>query len=230
MTLRCVPAFTLRGLDAPAPAPRKRWAFEEARARQRPFRVSFVFPMDAWRSRPHEQPHRAAKAAQPAGRIRERRALANHAFGDRCRAGRACPGASADQPARDAAGRAQQACRATRLQIFSSHASVRFTEDGCATASTRRRPSGKVLETIERRGFTVPFDRGAHGGGRRCLPQHRCPGRDQRLRQQFMPRHGLGSVLPRQSGEAIMERAGRQAALESATADRRGRCAPRYAD
>ncbi len=67
VTLRCVPAFTLRGVDAPAPLAGDARALRGAGARQRPLRV-LRLPPRGDRADAHEQPHRASRRAR-AGRV-----------------------------------------------------------------------------------------------------------------------------------------------------------------
>ncbi len=61
VTLRCVPAFTLHGVDAPAPLAADARALRDARARERPLRV-LRLPVLRHCADAHEQPHRAAAA------------------------------------------------------------------------------------------------------------------------------------------------------------------------
>ncbi len=111
-TLRCVPAFTLHGVDAPVPLEQTLARFEELALGNDHFEF-FVFPhADVALTRTN---NRTDERPRPRGRLNayvNDVLLTNHAFGALCRARatNARPD-SADQPARDAPRRAQRARR-----------------------------------------------------------------------------------------------------------------------
>jgi FAD-linked oxidoreductase len=158
VTLRCVPAFTLHGVDAPAPLADTLERFEELVLSNDHFEL-FVFPHTATaltrtNNRTEEQP-------RPRGRISaycNDVLLTNHAFELFCRAGRRFPNRipSFNRLVTRLAGRSERIDRSER--IFASPRLVRFTEMEYALPrehvplAVRR-----VLETIEHHGFAVPF-------------------------------------------------------------------------
>ena len=160
VTLRCVPAFTLRGVDRPAPLDETLARSSTHWARTNDHFEFFASPRPSPCSRARTTVSRRGR-----GRVRGTRAyaedilLTNHADHAFCRR-RACAAAlhPADQPARDAASR-DRACASTAVNaIFASPRLVRFTEMEYAlprehTAEAVRR----VLEMIPARGFHVPF-------------------------------------------------------------------------
>ncbi len=101
VTLRCVPAFTLRGVDAPAPLSQTLERFQELADANDHFEF-FVFPhTDIALTRTN---NRTGEAPRPRGRIPTYAndvLLSNHAFGAICAAGRRFPRTDpAAQPAR----------------------------------------------------------------------------------------------------------------------------------
>ncbi len=158
VTLRCVPAFTLRGLDAPAPLAQTLERFDEL-ARDNDHFEFFVFPhTDTALTRTN---NRTDERPQPRGRLSAYAndvLLTNHAFGLICRVGRRMPAriAQLNRLVTRLAGSSQRVDRSA--EIFASPRLVRFTEMEYAlprehtTQAVRR-----VLEMIERRGFAVPF-------------------------------------------------------------------------
>jgi FAD-linked oxidoreductase len=158
VTLRCVPAFTLCGIDAPAPLEETLDRFEELALGNEHFEL-FVFPhcdVALTRTNNHtEEPPR------PRGRVTEYAndiLLTNHAFDLCCRIGRRMPSRipEINRLVTRLAGSSRRIDRSDR--IFASPRLVRFTEMEYAlprehtTEAVRR-----VMETIERRGFAVPF-------------------------------------------------------------------------
>jgi L-gulonolactone oxidase len=158
VTLRCVPAFTLRGVDAPAPLAQTLERFEELATQNDHFEF-FVFPHS--RTALTRTNNRTADAPRPRGRISAYAndvLLTNHAFGFFCRAGRRFP----RQIPRLNRIVTRLAGSSTRVdssaEIFASPRLVRFTEMEYALprGRTAEAVSG-VLELIEREGFAVPF-------------------------------------------------------------------------
>lgn len=158
VTLRCVPAFTLRGIDAPAPLPQTLDRFEEIALGDEHFEF-FVFPhCDVALTRTN---NRTEEPPRPRGRVSEYAnevLLTNHAFELCCRIARRLPGRipEINRLVTRMAGSSKRVDRSDR--IFASPRLVRFTEMEYAlprehTAEAVRR----VMETIDQRGFAVPF-------------------------------------------------------------------------
>jgi FAD-linked oxidoreductase len=158
VTLRCVPAFTLHGVDAPAPLAQTLERFETLALENDHFEL-FVFPycdtaLTRTNNRTEQPPRPRGKLAAYANDI----LLTNHAFGAICRAGRLMPGAipQLNRLVTRLAGSSERVERSAA--IFSSARLVRFTEMEYALprehtpAAVRR-----VLELVERRGLAVPF-------------------------------------------------------------------------
>ncbi len=158
VTLRCVPAFTLRGLDAPAPLEQTLQRFEELALGNEHFEF-FVFPhADVALTRTN---NRTEESARPRGRLAAYTndvLLTNHAFELACRAGRRWP-ARIPQINRLVTRLAGSSVRVERsAAIFASPRLVRFTEMEYSLPRERTAEAvRRVLETIERRGFAVPF-------------------------------------------------------------------------
>jgi L-gulonolactone oxidase len=158
VTLHCVPAFALRAIDAPAPLPETLERFEQIALANEHFEF-FVFPhCDVALTRTN---NRTDEAPRPRGRVAEYAnevLLTNHAFELFCRIGRRLP-ARIPEINRLVTRMASSSKRVDRSdRIFASPRLVRFTEMEYAlprehTAEAVRR----VMETIERRGFAVPF-------------------------------------------------------------------------
>jgi L-gulono-1,4-lactone dehydrogenase len=158
VTLRCVPAFTLHAVDEPAPLGQTLERFEELALGNDHFEL-FVFPhADTALTRTN---NRTDEPPRPRGRISAYAndvLLANHAFGLLCRAGRRMPGriAQINRLVTRLAGRSERVERSTA--IFASPRLVRFTEMEYALPREHTPLAvRRVLETIERRGFAVPF-------------------------------------------------------------------------
>jgi L-gulono-1,4-lactone dehydrogenase len=158
VTLRCVPAFTLRGIDAPAPLLQTLDRFEEIALANEHFEL-FVFPhCDVALTRTN---NRTDEPPRPRGRVSEYAndvLLTNHAFELFCRIGRRLPSRipEINRLVTRMAGSSKRVDRSDR--IFASPRLVRFTEMEYAlprehtTEAVRR-----VMEMIEQRGFAVPF-------------------------------------------------------------------------
>lgn len=158
VTLRCVPAFTLRGVDAPRPLADTLARFEELALGNDHFEL-FVFPhADVALTRMNnctDDPPR------PRGRVAayvNDTLLTNHAFGLFCRAGRRMP-ARIPQINRLVTRLAGATARVDRSdRIFASPRLVRFTEmeyalPRAATPEAVRR----IMALVPERGFDVPF-------------------------------------------------------------------------
>jgi L-gulonolactone oxidase len=158
VTLRCVPAFTLRGLDAPAPLAQTLEHFDEL-VRDNDHFEFFVFPhADTALTRTN---NRTDDPPRPRGRLSAYAndvLLTNHAFGLICRAGRRMPGRipRLNRFVTRLAGSSERVDRSA--EIFASPRLVRFTEMEYALPREHTPQAvRRVLEMIERRGFAVPF-------------------------------------------------------------------------
>jgi L-gulonolactone oxidase len=158
VTLRCVPAFTLRGVDTPAPLADTLDRFDELTAVNDHFEF-FVFPYtDTALTRTN---NRTAEQPRPRGRLSAYAndvLLTNHLFGLLCRAGRRFPRRipQVNQLVTRLAGSSVRVDRSA--EIFASPRLVRFTEMEYALPRERTTEAvRRVLELIEERGFAVPF-------------------------------------------------------------------------
>jgi L-gulonolactone oxidase len=158
VTLRCVPAFTLRGVDEPAPLAQTLDRFEELALGNDHFEF-FVFPyaevaLTRTNNRTDEPPSPPSRVAAYASDV----LLTNHAFGLFCRAGRLLPGAipQINRLLTRLAGRRERVDRSAA--IFASPRLVRFTEMEYALPREHTPHAvRRVLEMIEQRGLAVPF-------------------------------------------------------------------------
>jgi L-gulonolactone oxidase len=158
VTLHCVPAFTLCGIDAPAPLGETVERFQELALANDHFEF-YVFPhCDTALTRTN---NRTDKPARPRGRVAEYAndvLLTNRTFEMFCRIGRRLPERipEINRIVTRLAGSSKRIDRSDR--IFSSPRLVRFTEMEYAlprehtTEAVRR-----VLETVKQREFAVPF-------------------------------------------------------------------------
>jgi FAD-linked oxidoreductase len=158
VTLRCVPAFTLRGVDAPAPLAETLAGFEELALGNDHFEF-FVFPhTDVALTRTN---NRTDQPPRPRGRASEYATdvlLTNHAFELICRAGRRFPRRipELNRLVTRLAGASARVDRSDR--IFASPRLVRFTEMEYALPREHTPEAvRRVLAMIEQRGFAVPF-------------------------------------------------------------------------
>jgi L-gulonolactone oxidase len=158
LTLRCVPAFTLHGVDAPAPLEETLDRLDEHGERNDHFEF-YVFP--------HTQTALTRTNNRVEGPPRPRSAgrawfddvlVTNHAFHAFCLAGRAAPPLipRINRVVTRVAGSSEVTDRSDR--VFATRRLVRFTEMEYAvprehTATAVRR----VLALIEERGFRIPF-------------------------------------------------------------------------
>jgi FAD-linked oxidoreductase len=158
VTLRCVPAFTLHGVDAPVPLEDTLERFEELALGNDHFEF-FVFPhTDTALTRTN---NRTEQPPRPRGRLSAYAndvLLTNHAFELVCRAGRRFPGRipQLNRLVTRLAGRSERVDRSA--EIFASPRLVRFTEMEYALPRERTvQAVRRVMDVIEQRGFAVPF-------------------------------------------------------------------------
>lgn len=158
VTLRCVPAFTLCGIDAPAPLNETLDRFEELSLGNEHFEF-FVFPhCDVALTRTN---NRVSGPPRPRGRVAEYAndvLLTNHAFDLMCRIGRRMPSRipEINRLVTRLAGSSKRVDRSDR--VFASPRLVRFTEMEYALPREHTTQAVRaVMELIERRGFAVPF-------------------------------------------------------------------------
>jgi FAD-linked oxidoreductase len=158
VTLRCVPAFTLHGVDAPAPLEDTLERFEELALANDHFEF-FVFPhadmaLTRTNNRTELPPRPRTRLSAYANDI----LLTNHSFELICRVGRRFPGRipQLNRLVTRLAGRSERVERSA--EIFASPRLVRFTEMEYALPRERTTEAvRRVLEVIERQGFAVPF-------------------------------------------------------------------------
>jgi L-gulono-1,4-lactone dehydrogenase len=158
VTLRCVPAFTLRGVDAPMALEEVLERFEELALGNDHFEL-FVFPhADTALTRAN---NRVREPPRPRGRISAYAndiLLTNHALGLLCRAGRRFPGQipRINRLVTRLAGSSTRVDRSDR--IFASPRLVRFTEMEYALPRGRTPEAvRRVMALVPARGFAVPF-------------------------------------------------------------------------
>jgi len=158
VTLRCVPSFTLRGVDAPRPLADTLDRLEELALANDHFEL-YVFPhantaLTRTNNRTDEEPRPRGRLAAYANDV----LLTNHTFGLCCRAGRRFPARipQINRLVTRLAGSTRRVDRSDR--IFASPRLVRFTEmeyalPRAATPEAVRR----VLAMVPERGYAVPF-------------------------------------------------------------------------
>lgn len=158
VTLRCVPAFTLRGVDRPLPLQDALDQFDELSDENEHFEF-FVFPhCETALTRTNNRVDRPPAPRSRARSYAEDVLLTNHAFGALCRLGRRFPAAipRINRLVTALAGSSTRVDRADR--IFATRRLVRFTEMEYALAREHVATAVRsVLELIEREGFAVPF-------------------------------------------------------------------------
>jgi L-gulono-1,4-lactone dehydrogenase len=158
VTLRCVPAFTLHGVDAPAPLEETLERFEELALANDHFEF-FVFPharhaLTRTNNRTEQPPRPRGRLSAYANDV----VLTNHAFELSCRAERRLPGRipQLNRLVTRLAGRSERVERSH--EIFASPRLVRFTEMEYALPRERTVEAvRRVMELIDQRGFAVPF-------------------------------------------------------------------------
>ena len=158
VTMRCVPAFTLRGVDAPAPLADTLERFEELALGNDHFEF-FVFPhaktaLTRTNNRTEEEPRPRGRARAYADDV----LLTNHAFELLCHTGRRFPARipQINRLVTRLAGSRERVDRSA--EIFATPRLVRFTEMEYALPRERTPEAVRsVMEVIEQRGFAVPF-------------------------------------------------------------------------
>jgi FAD-linked oxidoreductase len=158
VTLQCVPAFTLRGVDRPAPLYDTLERFEELALENDHFEL-FVFPhthtaLTRTNNRSEEAPRPRNRVSAYANDV----LLTNHAFELFCRVARRQP-RWIPQINRLVTRLAGSSTRVDRsAEVFASPRLVRFTEmEYSLSRENTPQAVRRVLEMIERRGFAVPF-------------------------------------------------------------------------
>jgi FAD-linked oxidoreductase len=156
--LRCVPAFTLHGVDAPAPLAQTLDRFEELVLGNDHFEF-FVFPYaDVALTRTNNRTDRPARPRSSASAYLNDVLLNNHAFGLLCRLGRRAPALipRINRLVTRLAGRSERVEESA--SIFASPRLVRFTEMEYALPRERTPEAvRRVMAMIERGGLQVPF-------------------------------------------------------------------------
>jgi L-gulono-1,4-lactone dehydrogenase len=158
VTLQCVPAFTLRGVDAPAPLAETLERFEELALGNDHFEF-FVFPhadiaLTRTNNRTEEPPSPRGRVSAYANDV----LLTNHAFGLLCRAGRRMPSQipRLNRLVTRLAGSSERV--ESSAAIFASPRLVRFTEMEYALPRERIPEAVRaVMAMVAERGFEVPF-------------------------------------------------------------------------
>ena len=158
VTLRCVPAFTLRGIDAPAPLEETLERFEELALGNDHFEF-FVFPHASTAlTRTNNRVEEPARPRSRHAAYLDDVLLTNHAFGAFCRLGRRAPRLipRINRLVTSLAGRSERIEDSSA--VFASPRLVRFTEMEYALPREHTPQAVRaVMEMIEQRGFAVPF-------------------------------------------------------------------------
>jgi L-gulonolactone oxidase len=158
VTLRCVPSFTLHGVDAPAPLEQTLERFDELVRANDHFEF-FVFPhadvaLTRTNNRTERPPRPRARAAAYVNDV----LLTNYAFELVCRAGRRLPALipRLNRLVTRMAGSSQRVD--SSAAVFTTPRLVRFTEMEYALARERTTEAvRRVMELVQRHGFAVPF-------------------------------------------------------------------------
>jgi L-gulono-1,4-lactone dehydrogenase len=158
VTLRCVPAFVLEGIDRPAPLLETLERFEELALSNEHFEF-FVFPhTETALTRTN---NRTEQPARPRSRVKAYAndvLLTNHAFGAFCALGRLLPGQipHINRAVVSLAGASRRVERSDR--IFASPRLVKFTEMEYSLPRERTPEAvRRVLQLVKDEGFAVPF-------------------------------------------------------------------------
>jgi L-gulono-1,4-lactone dehydrogenase len=158
VTLRCVPAFVLEGVDRPAPLEETLEGFEELALSNDHFEL-FVFPHT--RTALTRTNNRTDEPARPRSRFSAWAndvLLTNHAFGVFCALGRMAPAQipRINRLVTRLAGSSRRVDRSDR--IFASPRLVRFTEMEYSLPRERTPEAvRRVLQLVDDHGFAVPF-------------------------------------------------------------------------
>jgi len=158
VTLRCVPAFTLRGVDAPMPLHDTLARFEELALGNDHFEF-FVFPhadtaLTRTNNRTDQPPRSRGRASAYANDV----LLTNHAFELLCRAGRRFPRRipQLNRLVTRLAGATTRVDRSDR--IFPSPRLVRFTEmEYALPRAATPEAVNRIMALVPSRNFAVPF-------------------------------------------------------------------------
>jgi L-gulonolactone oxidase len=158
VTLQCVPAFTLHGVDAPAPLAETLDRFHELALGNDHFEF-FVFPyadaaLTRTNNRTEETPRPRGRASAYANDV----LLTNHAFELFCRAGRRLPRMipRINRLVTRLAGSSERVDRSA--EIFASPRLVRFTEmEYALPRENTPQAVRQVMAMIEERRLAVPF-------------------------------------------------------------------------
>ena len=207
MTLRCVPAFTIRRHDHPLPLDETLARLDELAAAQRPLRVlrrSRTRDVALCRESSDLDGAAASRAAASPSICSRTCCSRTTLFGCSCRVGRRFPSRDpADQPADPARSPAARVKIDRSYKVFSTTRLVRFTEmEYAIPRAAGPEALRRVLEMIERRGFAVPFPIEFRFVAPDDAYLSTAYGRDTCLhRGPHVPRHGLGAVLPRGRGD-----------------------------
>jgi L-gulono-1,4-lactone dehydrogenase len=158
VTLRCVPAFTLRGVDKPAPLEQTLDRFDELVAANDHFEF-FVFPYTRTALTRRIRRSHADPSPPPRWRRLAQEALVeNAALGLACRTGRRLPRLA---PALDrliAAAMSPGELEDLAHRVYATRRAVRFTEMEYAIPRARAREAvERVLALVERRRLPVLF-------------------------------------------------------------------------
>ncbi len=158
VTLRCVPAFRLEGIDRSAPLKQTLERFEELAVGSDHFEF-FVFPhTDTALTRTNNRTELPARPRSRTAAYANDVLLTNHAFGLFCRLGRCAP-AQIPRINRLVTRLAGTSRRLDRSDlIFASPRLVKFTEMEYSLPRERTVEAvRRVMELIPREGFAVPF-------------------------------------------------------------------------
>ncbi len=158
VTLRCVPAFTLRGTDAPRPLAEALDDFEDLALANDHFEF-FVFPhADTALTRTNNRTDEPPRPRSRARAYAEDVLLTNHAFGLFCRLGRRFPGRipEINRLVTRLAGTSTRVDRSDA--IFVSPRLVRFTEmEYALPREATPEAVRRVMALVPELGFAVPF-------------------------------------------------------------------------
>ena len=227
VTLRCVPAFTLRGIDAPAPLAQTLERFDRLALSNDHFEF-FVFPyadvaLTRTNNRTDDPPRPRGRLAAYANDV----LLTNHAFGLFCRVARRLPGAipPINRLVTRLAGRSR--ARRTLGVDLRQPAAGALHRDGVRAASRAHARGGAARDGADRAARprrAVP-DRGAHGRPATTPFSSTAAGRDSGLSPCTCSRGWSGSPYF-EAVEAIMDELRRPPALGQAPLPDGGHAAP----
>lgn len=158
VTLRCVPSFVLRGVDAPAPLEKTLEDFDDLAESNDHFEM-FVFPYAGNAlTRTNNRSEQPPKPPGPLSAYLNDVLLTNHAFGLLCRLGRAMPSQipRINRLVTKLAGSRVRVDRSDR--IFSTPRLVRFTEmEYSVPRANTPEAVRRVMELVQRERLPVPF-------------------------------------------------------------------------